>query len=393
MKIITRDKLLKLIALVLALTTFVASMALVSCNNKTNEEGSESESGSAETPSETEEEIVAPDFDYMGEDLTRFIKLGQYKGLELTVPEKEEITDELLWAQINSDLIASKKYNTITDRAVTKDDVVYISYKGLMNGEEFEGGTGEKDMFTVYNGGGFIEGFAEGIIGAMPGQEVAVELNFPEDYYEDLAGKPVTFMVTVKHIYVAAELTDDIAKELTGDKEMTRDSIVAKYRELLEERAEQIFEENKMNATWTKIFDSIEIVELPTDLIDEYYQFDMKYYETYAKYYGVTLETMLQYVGMTEESVYEEAKNNVLTDMMVYSVIKAENIVIDDEEYDKLLAEFLEESGCKKEELESQYSKDDLMEMFIYTKVYEAAVEWQSFTFTSNTETNTEAEQ
>lgn len=379
-------------ALMLALATFVASMALVSCNNGDGN-GSESESGSAETPAETEEEITVPDFDYMGEDLTRFIKLGQYKGLELSIPAKEEITDEILWAQLNSDLIASKKYVTVTDRAVTKDDVVYISYKGLMDGEEFEGGTGEKDMFTVYDGGGFIEGFADGIIGAMPGEEVAVELNFPEDYYEDLAGKPVTFMVTVKHIYVAAELTDEIAKELTGDKEMTRDSLVAKYRELLEERAEQIFEENKMDATWSKIFDSIEIVELPSELIDGYYQFDLKYYETYAKYYGITLETMLQYMGLTEESIYEEAKNNVLTDMVVYSVVKAEGITINDEEYEELLVEFLEESGWKREELESQYSKDDLMEMFIYTKVYEEAIEWQSFTFTSNTEENTEAEQ
>ena len=392
MKTTIKATILRILALMLALATFVASMALVSCNNGDGN-GSESESGSAETPAETEEEITVPDFDYMGEDLTRFIKLGQYKGLELSIPAKEEITDEILWAQLNSDLIASKKYVTVTDRAVTKDDVVYISYKGLMDGEEFEGGTGEKDMFTVYDGGGFIEGFAEGIIGAMPGEEVAVELNFPEDYYEDLAGKPVTFMVTVKHIYVAAELTDEIAKELTGDKEMTRDSLVAKYRELLEERAEQIFEENKMDATWSKIFDSIEIVELPSELIDGYYQFDLKYYETYAKYYGITLETMLQYMGLTEESIYEEAKNNVLTDMVVYSVVKAEGITINDEEYEELLVEFLEESGWKREELESQYSKDDLMEMFIYTKVYEEAIEWQSFTFTSNTEENTEAEQ
>ena len=392
MKTTIKVTILRILALMLALATFVASMALVSCNNGDGN-GSESESGSAETPAETEEEITVPDFDYMGEDLTRFIKLGQYKGLELSIPAKEEITDEILWAQLNSDLIASKKYVTVTDRAVTKDDVVYISYKGLMDGEEFEGGTGEKDMFTVYDGGGFIEGFAEGIIGAMPGEEVAVELNFPEDYYEDLAGKPVTFMVTVKHIYVAAELTDEIAKELTGDDKMTRDSLVVKYRELLEERAEQIFEENKMDATWSKIFDSIEIVELPSELIDGYYQFDLKYYETYAKYYGITLETMLQYMGLTEESIYEEAKNNVLTDMVVYSVVKAEGITINDEEYEELLVEFLEESGWKREELESQYSKDDLMEMFIYTKVYEEAIEWQSFTFTSNTEENTEAEQ
>ena len=156
MKTTIKVTILRILALMLALATFVASMALVSCNNGDGN-GSESESGSAETPAETEEEITVPDFDYMGEDLTRFIKLGQYKGLELSIPAKEEITDEILWAQLNSDLIASKKYVTVTDRAVTKDDVVYISYKGLMDGEEFEGGTGEKDMFTVYDGGGFIE--------------------------------------------------------------------------------------------------------------------------------------------------------------------------------------------------------------------------------------------
>lgn len=383
-----KEKIIKLLALVLALTMVLVSMALVSCNDdKVEGDGTESETPPAETPAEEEEEeIKLPEFDYMNEDITRFIKLGQYKGFDLSIPEKEIITDELLMKQINSDLIASKKVDTITDRAVTKDDVVYISYKGLMDGEEFEGGTGEKDMFTIYNGGGFIEGFAEGIIGAMPGKEIAVELNFPEDYYEDLAGKPVTFMVTVKHIYIAKELTDELAKELTGDKEMTKDSLIAKYRELLEERAENVFESNRLDATWSKIFDSIEIVELPTELIDGYYQFDMKYYETYAKYYGVTLETMLKYLGYTEELVYEEAKNNVLTDMIVYSVIKAENITIDDAEYEEKLAEFIKINEWDREELESQYTKEEISEMFLYTKAYEAAAEWQNFTYTSASE-------
>lgn len=379
----------RLISLLLALILCACSAAVLTACQDENE-GKESGTPAAtpaETPEDDKEEIILPEFDFLNEDLTKYVKLGQYKGFELEVAEKTEITDELLWEQLKSDLIYSGIVDKITDRAVTEDDTVSIEFKGFMDGEPLENGSGSQDNFTIYDGGGFIPGFAEGLIGAMPGVEVTVELNFPDEYHqEDLQGMPVTFLVTVKHIYEAKELTDEIAVELTGDKDMTRDSLIEKYRELMEERAESLFESSKLTATWDKIFESIEVIELPKDLIDGYFNVDMKYYETYAQYYGVTLEQMLEYVGLTEETLYENAKNNILTDMTVYSIIKAEGISVSEDEYKEKLAEFAEQNNCDEEDVLKEYTKEDLMSMFLYTKAYETAASWQSFTYTESTE-------
>ena len=382
------NKMKRIAALLAALAIASGSVfALASCKgDDTPEESSTPDSTPIETPAETpaesegEENISnIPEFDFMAEDLTKYITLGQYKDLDIEIIAKPEITDELVLAQINTDLISTKLCNEVKDRAVTESDTVYISYKGLMDGEEFEGGTGTKDFFTIYDGGGFIEGFAEGLIGAMPGVEVAVELNFPEDYYEELAGKPVTFMVTVSHIYEAKELTDELATEFTGNEEMTAESLISEYRTLLEKNVDEQYETYKLDLVWSRIFEGATEIELPADLIKSYYDIDVEYYSSYAAMYGMTYEAILEMVGMTDDDVYNRAHDNVLTDMVVYSVLKEENISINDEEYEELLTELAETSGYAKDDILKVYTKEDLNEMFIYTKVYESAVEWQNF--------------
>ena len=348
------------------------------------------ESTPVETPAETPEETPAesansgsnsaiPEFDYLKEDLTEYVSLGQYKDLTIEVVAKPEISDADVLNQINVDLISLQYCTQVTDRAVTETDTVYISYKGLLDGEEFDGGTGTKDFFTIYDGGGFIDGFAEGLIGAMPGEEVAVELTFPENYYEDLAGKPVTFMVTVGHIYEATELTDALAAEFTGDESMTAETLMSEYRALLEESMNSTYDEYKLDLVWSRIFENATELSIPADIIKSYYDVDVEYYSAYASMYGITYEDILDMIGMTDDDVYNRAHDNVLTDMIVYSIVKAENYTITEEEYDELLAEFSESSGYSKEDILSAYSKDALTEMFTYTKIYEMAVEWQNF--------------
>ena len=385
-------EIIKAISIIAAALAIAASTAtsMASCKNDGEGEGSGSESESAsETPAASESESETPEvpeFDFMSEDLTKYIILGDYKGMEVKIPAKTELTDDDVQLQIDYDLIGSKIYNEVTDRAVTKNDIVYISYKGLMDGEEFEGGTGTKDMFTIFNGGGFIDGFADGIIGAMPGKEVAVELKFPEDYYEELAGKPVTFMVTVKHIYEAKELTDEVIKELTGKDDYTADKLKEEYRTLMQEQIDAQYDEYKIAATWEKIIDNITEIELPRDLVEGYYNMDVEYYKTYAALYGMTYEQMLDYVGMTDDELYARAHDNVLGDMVVYSIVKAENITITDEEYSERLKELTEGSDYSEEDYLKAYGKEKLMEMFTYTKTYEEAIKWQNFVVAEDAE-------
>lgn len=247
-----------------------------------------------------------------------------------------------------------------------------------MDGEQFSGGTGEKDFFTVYNGGGFIEGFADGIVGAMPGEVVEVNLTFPENYYEDLAGKPVTFKVTVKHIYVPAELTDENAVKLTGNNEMTVEKLMAECREMLEADTLDSYKEKKAKLIIAEIIKAAELSSPHEKLVEKYYNADVEYYQYYADYYGISYEAILEQAGMTDQMLRERAEANVMKDIAVYAIIRAENIKLDEGEYDVRLEALAKLMGYSKEDIEKSYTKEELTEQFTYNKACEVIESWQN---------------
>ncbi len=119
-------------------------------------------------------------------------------------------------------------------KAAAKGDQALIDYVGTVDGEAFEGGTGE-DMAVEIGAGQLIPGFEDQLIGAKPGAAVEVKVTFPADYpAENLAGKDAVFAVTVKEVKVAAEtaLDDDFAKSLGIDG-------IDKLRELMKGSVEQ----------------------------------------------------------------------------------------------------------------------------------------------------------
>ena len=178
--------------------TICLALSLTACGN--NEDPSES------TPSTTPGASVNtppeyPEIDYLSLDLSQYVTLGNYKGMDIEISKKPVITEEDVMKKIASDLLSNGYSEKVTDRAVTKEDTISISFVGLLDGVAFQGGTGDKDNFTMYDGGGFIDGFADGLVGAMPGVETAINVTFPEKYHSaDLAGKPAVFKVTVHHI-------------------------------------------------------------------------------------------------------------------------------------------------------------------------------------------------
>ena len=360
-----------LLVLIIALSCFVA------CKPKTPA-ATTPNTNTGETP---ETAPKAPDYDFMGNDLTQFVTLGQYKGYELEVEPMLEITDEYFEEALRRDIILYGQKNALTEGTVTENDIIKIKYVGYLNGEKFEGGEGTKDDFTVYNGGGFIEGFATGIIGATVGVEFDLNVTFPEDYHAaDLAGKPVVFKVTVEAIYEAKEMTDELVKSLSSGEMETVEEFRKQARELLEKNAKTDYDNAKIDAVWEKIFESSVRVSLPKDIIDQYYEYSVYYYKQYATNSWMTLEAFLESIGYTLEDVRKEAEDGFFTDAVVYSLIKAENITVDDEYYNKKLTEAAESSNVTVEYIEQYYGgKEAVKEMLLYTKAYESVLEWNTF--------------
>jgi trigger factor len=316
-------------------------------------------------------------------EVSDFITLGEYKGIEVTV-EKLEVTDADIDTAIQQDLQASAADEEITGRAVEDGDIVNIDYEGLKDGVAFEGGSAQAYDLTI-GSDSFIPGFEDQIIGSNIGDKVEVSLSFPEDYSSpDLAGQAVIFNVTVNSIKksVVPELTEEYVKANTeyGTIEAYKEST----RATLQAANEDTMENNKINSILTTIIDNAEISSYPQTLID-YYSFEMRdYYTQYATMYGMELADFLSASGLTEESFATEqkayAESRASQELALTAIIKAEKMELTDDEYKEGIAKVIEDYGYESEEVLFQsVTEEQVRESLIWEKavkfVTEQAVE------------------
>lgn len=173
------------------------------------------------------------------------IPAPQIDGLKLerlTVEPTEAEVDaavERLVSQQKSFDDASKTHKAQTG------DLVVMDFVGKVDGEPFEGGTGE-GMSVEIGSGRLIPGFEDQLVGVKANDSKVLNVNFPEDYGVDyLKGKPATFEVTVTAVRTPKEVKadDDFAKSLGLEG-------IDKLRELLKGQVEQ--ELNGMTRTHLK---------------------------------------------------------------------------------------------------------------------------------------------
>lgn len=125
-------------------------------------------------------------------------KLGDLAELAIEKPVAEIQTKDVD-AMIDN-LRRQQAENKEVKRKSKKKDIMTIDFVGKIDGEAFEGGTAQDHRLTL-GSGQMIPGFEEGLIGAKTGEEVTLEVTFPEDYQnKELAGKAATFDVTVKKV-------------------------------------------------------------------------------------------------------------------------------------------------------------------------------------------------
>lgn len=269
-------------------------------------------------------------YDY---DLSEYLTLGQYKGVELTTDE----IDSSMQSSIDSLISQHTETNDITDRAAQSGDTVNIDYTGYIDGEIFEGGSATGSDITL-GSGGYIDGFEDGIIGMQIDETKTVDCTFPDEYTNnpDLAGKSAQFEITLNTITenVAPEYNDEFIASLESEDYTT----VAEYETLLRESTVR-------SLVWNKVVSACTVKAYPKDELKTYYDNMVSYYEKYANQYGVTLSTYItSYAGTDVDTFLTEvttvAQQYVLSDMVVYAVSRAEDITVTDEQYDEYAAKY-----------------------------------------------------
>lgn len=323
-------------------------------------------------------------------DYSKYVELGEYKGIEVTVGSTE-VTDDEVTAEINATLEGDTQDVEVTDRAVEDGDVVNIDYVGTVDGEEFDGGSAEAYDLTI-GSGSFIDDFEEQLIGSNIGDTVEVNVTFPDEYSnnEDLAGKDAVFTVTINSITeeVVPELTDEWVTEYTAEDE-TPYTTVADYTaavraELEAAKAEEVAT-NKTADVLTTIIDNSTISGYPEDEIEAYVTSMKEYYESYATAWGYDLESFLSGMfGMTTEEFEEEANTlaeaTIGRQMVCKLIAEAEGMTVSDEEYQTALEQYAADYSTDSvtyttESFEEEYGKDVIEENILLEKVLDFITE------------------
>lgn len=167
-------------------------------------------------------------------DMAAMLDLADYKNISVPADEVAATSEEVE-EEITSTLESYKELSTDEQLTIADGDEVNIDFVGTVDGVEFEGGnSGGAGYDLTIGSGSFVDDFEQQLIGHKPGEEVSVEVTFPEDYNEELAGKDAVFAVTVNGIQVKPELTDDFVANNLADTEEV--STAAEYRAKVEDK-------------------------------------------------------------------------------------------------------------------------------------------------------------
>lgn len=272
------------------------------------------------------------------------VELGAYKGLDI---EKTAavVTDEDVEEELKRKQKQHAKVLNLEEGTVQKDDTANIDFMGTIDGVPFEGGTAQ-GYDLVIGSGSFIPGFEEQLIGVQVGQEVDVNVRFPDEYHvEDLKGKDAVFKVKVNRIkrHEYAPLDDEFAKDIS--EFATLDELKSDLRDKLMKAAEQRAEQEYKNAVLAKAVENAH-VEIPEAMINNRIDVMLDDVARNLSYQGLDLETYSRYTGMSIESMREElrprAAENIKTELVLEAIAKAEGITVSEEEVNSELEKLAE---------------------------------------------------
>ncbi|ADL12044.1 trigger factor [Acetohalobium arabaticum] len=273
------------------------------------------------------------------------VELGEYTDLDIE-QEAEEITEEDVQEELNNrrERFAELK---VTDRdEVQEGDYVVIDFEGYVDGEPFEGGSAEEYTLEI-GSGDFIPGFEEQLVGAKVGEEVEVDVTFPEEYQQDdLAGEGAVFKVDVKEIKEKElpELDDELAQEV-GDFETLdelKDDITNKLKEEAERKAKNKFTNELVEA----ISENAE-VNIPETMVEDELDLMVDTMKQRLQQQGMDFEQYLEMTGNDEASFREEnreeARKRVKSSLALEEIAEEEDIDVTEEEIENKIEEIADQ--------------------------------------------------
>ena len=314
--------------------------------------------------------------------------MDDYMNLSVELDSDYAVTEEAVNDYIQNSVLPYYPVYTKGDKTtVESGDVVNIDYTGTLNGEAFDGGSD-----TGYNleigSGQFIDGFEDGLVGHKKGEEVSLDLTFPEDYFnEDLAGAEVVFDVTINDVKRVPELTDGLAAEIDPNS-TTAEEYVENVRAMLQENED--FTEHQ-NLSYLAISAVVEDSEVePSEEAVEWKISDLivNYYEPMLNQsYGFGLAEMLSMQAVTLEEfrdqLREAATQEVSQLLVADEIAKEQNLTVGEQELEDFAARY----HMTLQDMLTNYSQEELDALVKEQLAMDYIVEHAEITYADEEET------
>ena len=289
-------------------------------------------------------------------------ELGAYKGIEISKVDNT-VSEEDVEARLNEMVNRNARLTSVEDKALENGDTAVIDFEGFENGVAFEGGKGE-NYNLVIGSNTFIPGFEDQLVGKKAGEEVEVNVTFPETYHaENLAGKPVVFTVKVNDVKVkeVPALDDEFAKDTTEFETLAE--LRADVKAKLEEQAKNAADAEMRNALVEKVSANTE-VEVPEAMVQHQIDNMLMELNYQLQYQGLNLEQLLQMTGRGLDELREErradAERLVKSSLVLEAIAEKENVEANDADVDAELEKMAAMYNMEVEKIKSSLRETDI---------------------------------
>ena len=281
------------------------------------------------------------------------VTLGKYMGVTVTKIDTS-VSDEEVDAELENQRNKNARTVTVTDRPVAEGDTAVIDFEGFVDGVAFDGGKAENHSLEI-GSHSFIDTFEDQLVGKNAGDEVEVNVTFPEDYQaKELAGKPAMFKVTVKELKKVElpEADDEFAQDVSefDTLEEYKNDIRTKLTEQKETEAKNALEDKAVAAVVDK-----SKMDLPEAMIETQCETMVEEFAQRIAQSGLTMEQYLQFSGMTvdqlKDQVRPEATTRIQSSLVLEQIAKEENIEVTDADIDAEVEKMAKAYGMEADKL------------------------------------------
>lgn len=289
-------------------------------------------------------------------------EIKDYKGIEYT-PKSLEVTDEDIEEEIKKVQKRNSRLVSVEDREAQNEDIAVIDFKGILDGEAFEGGSAENYSLTL-GSGAFIPGFEDQVVGHKAGEEFTIDVTFPEDYQADeLKGKAVQFEIKLHEVktHELPEVDDEFVKDISEFE--TVNEYKADLKSKLEESRKTDADNSKEQQIAEKLTELLE-AEIPEAMYDNQLDHIIDEFAMNLRSQGIDLDTYMQYTGLTEdklrETYHDRAETQVKLRLALKKIAELEGLKASDEDAEAKYNELAETYKVDVSRVKAAFDKKDI---------------------------------